>query len=403
MFIPRQYQRTCIDKGVEFLRRPRPSNGLIIVPTGGGKSLIIAETCLALNEPCIVFQPSKEILEQNFQKFQSYGYRPAIFSASVGEKRVGDRITLATIGSVFRKPELFAHCKFVFIDEAHGVNSKNSDTMFQQFLTKTHARVMGYTATPYRLTTDGFGGSILKFLTRTRPRVFDRVVHVVQNGDLFREGYLAKLEYKEVDTGFRSDRLRLNTTGADYTDESVRNHFKELHFSDQIVRCVQRLDQLNRGSSIIFTRFVEEAQYVADRVPSCALVSAETPKSEREDILEGFRKGSVRHVANVGVLIYGFDYPALSNVVLASPTMSLARFYQQVGRVVRPHPSKEVAFVVDLVGLKRKFGRVEDLELVEGEHEKWFVRSGERQLTNVYYPEIEQTNETSKVPSGVCS
>lgn len=387
-YTPRPYQRTCIDKGVEFLRQPKPKNGLIVCPTGGGKAIIIAETCLALNEPCVVFQPSKEILEQNLSKFQSYGYRPAVFSASVGEKRVGDKITLATIGSVHKRPEMFAHCKYIIIDEAHGVNAKADNSMFSKFISAMpHARVMGYTATPYRLSTDGYGGSILKFLTRTRPRVFEKVVHVIQNGELFQNGYLAKLEYKQVNTGFRADRLRLNSTGADYTDESVRNLFKELHFSDQIVRCVNRLDELGRGGSIIFTRFVEEAQYVAARVPGGAVVSAETPKQEREQILADFKAGRIRHICNAAVLIYGFDFPALANVVLASPTMSLARYYQEVGRAVRTHPSKENAFIVDMVGLVEKFGRVEDLELVEEANEKWFVRSGGRTLTNTYFGE----------------
>jgi DNA repair protein RadD len=241
------------------------------------------------------------------------------------------------------------------------------------------------TATPYRLVTDGFGGSILKFLTRTRPRVFVRVIHVVQNGDLFRQGFLAKLDYKIVKSGFRKDRLRLNSTGADYTDESVRRHFAELNFSDQIVRCLRRLQELGRGGSLVFTRFVEEADYVARQVPGAAIVSADTKKADRERIIAGFKAGRIPCVANVGVLTVGFDYPELANVVLARPTMSLRLYYQMVGRCVRPHPQKECAFVIDMVGLVEQFGRVEDLQLNCGPHETWFVESLGRQLTNVYF------------------
>ena len=387
MFTLRDYQRESSDKSVAFLTSPKPENGILILPTGSGKSLVIADIVSRLESPCLVFQPSKEILEQNFSKFASYGYRPAIFSASIGEKKIGD-ITLATIGSVVRKPELFSHVKYVLIDECHLVNAKKGDSMFMQFLSQLPGvRVLGLTATPYRLVTDGFGGSILKFITRTRPRVFSKVVHAVQNSDLFSSGHLAKLDYKPVKTGFDASKLELNSTGADYTDASVRNHFALLNFPDQIVQCVNRLHELGRKGTLIFTRFVEEARYVTAQIPGSAIVTAETPKKEREEILAAFKSGVIPAVSNVGVLTVGFDYPALANVVLARPTMSLALYYQMVGRCMRPHPSKESAFVVDMVGLSEQFGKVEDLHLSCGAGETWFIDSNGRQLTNIYYGE----------------
>lgn len=384
-FTLRPYQEQAVAAGVSFMMGTKPENGIIVAPTGSGKSLIIANIVQQLPGPCLIFQPSKEILEQNAAKLLAYGYRPAIYSASAGEKKVG-AITLATIGSVVQKPDLFRHVRYVIIDEAHGVNAKDDNSMFVSFLNRLgDVRILGLTATPYRLSTDGFGGSILKFLTRTRPRVFQKVVHVIQNGDLFRSQYLARLEYKQVKTGFDQSRLRLNTTGADYTDESVRRHFKELNFSDQIVRCVHRLHELNRGSALVFTRFVEEAEYVASRIPGAAIVTAQTNKKDRARVIDGFKAGRIPVVANVGVLTVGFDYPELANVILARPTMSLALYYQMIGRAVRPHPNKEYAMIIDMVGLSKQFGRVEDIELVRGENEKWFVRNRGRQLTNVYF------------------
>lgn len=384
-FILRNYQRETVDAGVGFLLSDSRENGLIVCPTGSGKSLIIASIVEAIDLPCLVFQPSKEILEQNYSKFVSIGRSPAIYSASVGEKRIG-KITLATIGSVIRKPHLFKHVKYIIHDEAHFTNSKGG--MYSDFYAAhPGVRVLGLTATPYRLSTDGFGGSILKFLTRTRPRVFTKVVHVVQNGDLFRDGYLANLEYKEVKTGFDKSMLRLNSTGADYTDESVKRHFATLNFSDQIVRCVNRLHELGRRGTLVFTRFVEEAQYVKSRIEGARIVTAESSKESREDALRDFRSGRCPVVCNVSCLTVGFDYPELANVIIARPTMSLALWYQMVGRCVRTHPSKENAFVVDMVGLTQQFGKVENLVLECGPHDTWFVSSNGVQLTNVYYGE----------------
>lgn len=81
----------------------------------------------------------------------------------------------------------------------------------------------------------------------------------------------------------------------------------------------------------------------------------------------------------------GFDYPELDTIVMARPTMSLALWYQIVGRAIRPHPSKEAGWVVDLCGNIRRFGEVKDLRLVDGGNGKWAVYSNDRQLTNVYF------------------
>ena len=106
MFTLRPYQSESVDRSVAFLLDPKKGNGLLVLPTGSGKSLVIANVVQNLVAQTVVFQPTKEILEQNLAKFEAYGFRPAIYSAAAGEKRVGE-VTLATIGSVFRKPELF--------------------------------------------------------------------------------------------------------------------------------------------------------------------------------------------------------------------------------------------------------------------------------------------------------
>lgn len=124
-YVLRSYQQNAVNRSVEFLTNPRlrGRNGLLVIPTGAGKSLVIAGIAARLDAPVLVFQPSKEILQQNAEKLRGYGYAPAIWSASLNRKRVG-QITLATIGSVMNHVEAFKHFKYVLIDEAHLVNPK---------------------------------------------------------------------------------------------------------------------------------------------------------------------------------------------------------------------------------------------------------------------------------------
>lgn len=107
-------------------------------------------------------------------------------------------------------------------------------------------------------------------------------------------------------------------------------------------------------------------------------------KTDRARILDGFKAGRIKVVVNVGILTTGFDFPALSTIVLARPTMSLALYYQMVGRAIRPYQDK-VGWIVDLCGNVKRFGKVQDLILHDTGNGKWAVFSGQRQLTNVYF------------------
>ena len=388
-FVLRDYQQKASDSAVAFFNdKLKKSNAIMILPTGSGKSLIIADIANRLDGHTLVFQPSKEILEQNFKKLCSYGVLDcSIYSASFNSKQIS-RITFATIGSVKGHPDLFAHFKNVIIDECHLVNPKEG--MYKDFISMLNCKVLGLTATPYRLSSSQGFGSMLKFITRTRPAIFKEVIYNVQISTLLDLGYLAKLNYYTLNPpGWDNSNLRVNSTGADYTDRSVQIEYERLDFYSYLVHIVKRLMNPKEGGKrkgiLVFTRFLKEAQRLTMSVPDCAIVSGDTPKAERERILEAFKAGEILVVANVGVLTTGFDYPELDTVVMARPTMSLAQWYQIVGRAIRPHHSKKCGWVVDLAGNIKRFGEVKDLKLVDGGNGKWAVYSRGRQLTNVYF------------------
>lgn len=385
----RDYQQQASDAAVSFFNdKKKKHNALIVIPTGGGKSWIIADIAKRLNENVLVFCPSREILIQNFEKMQKIlPFDCAIYSASVGQKQIA-KITFATIGSVKSHPELFTHFKNIIVDECHLVNPKEG--MYRDFFDTVKCKMLGLTATPYRLSSSRDYGSMLKFITRTKPHVFYEVIYHVQVSKLLDMGYLAKLNYYPMNpSGWNEMNLKTNSTGADYTDKSVQEGYERIDFYGYLVHIVQRLMNPKAGGKrkgiLVFTRFLKEAERLTQSIPGCAIVSGNTPKGERERILEAFKAGDIPVVANVGVLVCGFDYPELDTIVLARPTMSLALYYQIVGRAIRPHPSKEAGWVVDLCGNIKRFGKVEDLHLHNSGNGKWAVYSKGRQLTNVWF------------------
>ena len=292
------------------------------------------------------------------------------------------------------------HKGYTFISgNCHLVNPKEG--MYKKFFEVVNCKVLGLTATPYRLSSSRDFGFMLKFITRTKPHVFSEVIYYVQVSTLLNMGYLAKLNYYPMDKElkkynggeFKECNLKRNSTGADYTDESVKEEYERINFYGFLTSIVKRLlDNQKTGAKrngiLVFTRFMKEAQRLANSIPGCAVISGDvkiTPKAERERILSAFKSGQIKVLANVGVLTTGFDYPELDTVVMARPTMSLAMWYQIVGRAIRPHPNKEAGWIVDLCGNINRFGYVENLKLVDGGNGKWAVFSNGRQLTNIRF------------------
>ena len=382
MYELRDYQKQAVDVAVNFFQTGNKKNGIIVLPTGAGKSLVIANIAYRLDAPVLIFQPSKEILEQNYEKLCSYGVMDVgIFSASFGRKEVR-KITFATIGSVKSHKDYFRLFRYVIIDECHGVNAEAG--MYKDFIETIQCKVLGLTATPYRLYSSRFYGSMLRFITRTNPRIFNEMLYAVQVRTLLNRGYLAPMNYYQLNI-VDTSRLKVNSTGADFTDASVRRYYREIKFNDSLENIIRRLLVAGRSSILVFTRFIDEANHIARTFSDCAaVVSSDTSKTDRENILRLFKNKQIKVLANVGVLTTGFDFPELATVVLARPTMSLALYYQMCGRAIRPFPGK-VSWVVDLCGNYKRFGRVDDLELRQTKPGIWAVFTGAKQLTNVYF------------------
>ena len=99
MYKLRNYQDDSVNVGVEILSSSKARRELLVLPTGAGKSIVIAKIVDQINEPVIILQPSKELLEQNYNKFINVGGEASIYSASAGIKEIG-HVTFATIGSI---------------------------------------------------------------------------------------------------------------------------------------------------------------------------------------------------------------------------------------------------------------------------------------------------------------
>lgn len=141
-YVLRTYQQNASDAAVRFFSdRKSERNGILVLPTGAGKSLIVADIASKLRQSVLVLQPSKEILEQNYSKYKSYGLdNGSIYSASFNKKEIS-AVTFATIGSIMSHIDDFDRFKAIIIDECHGVNATGGQ--YATFIQKVKRKVLG--------------------------------------------------------------------------------------------------------------------------------------------------------------------------------------------------------------------------------------------------------------------
>lgn len=382
MYTLRDYQQESADIAVETLRTSdKPF--ILVEATGAGKSLVIAEICHQLDEPVLILQPNKEILEQNYGKLKSYGVEDvSMYSASVGQKVIS-KFTYATIGSIKDKPEEFAHFKYVILDECHMLNPKNQTGMLTKFLADIKCtRVCGLTATPYRLTQKYFEEngqtyytSKLTMINRIHPFFFKSIKYKVETQDLIDRGYLVPVLYR-ADREVDLLELEVNTTGADFTTDSLEKFWNDGRIK-KMARIIQRIDEKCQRNLVFCSslRQANTAKRMLDEMGiRSEIVDGKTPAKQRTKLVQQFKDGEFKHMINVGVFTTGFDVPQLDCIILARPTMSLALYYQMVGRGVRLDPERpdKKLRVYDLAGVVAKLGRVETIRVVkEAPPDQW--------------------------------
>lgn len=364
----RPYQKEAASNGVAFLKSKERHAALIVAPTGAGKSLIISEIASQLDGYCLVLQPSVELLTQNATKFDYYGLQYGIFSAGAKSKRIAPT-TFATLASARNATHLFKDFRFVIIDEAHLYPAQN-DKMLAQFLGSIqNVKVLGITATPFRLKSGG--QPFLEMLTRNN--IYKTIIHVTQIKDI--QEYWCPIQYNVVDIKKSAlDALEINAQQTDFTQPSVER------FSDLVLNEVVQLVNQLEGSSLVFVPSVKAANNIASLCESTEVVSAQTGKYDREKAISNFKTGKIKRLVNVNILGVGFDFPALNNVVHGIPTLSLARLHQAIGRLTRQHESKTHGNFYDLAGNLARFGKLEDFS-IHGTGTYWQAFIGGSQVT----------------------
>jgi len=355
-FTLRPYQQEAVDATISYFRRSSQP-AVIVLPTGAGKSLVIAELARVARGRVLVLAHVKELVAQNHAKYQAYGLDADIFAAGLQRKESRAKVVFGSVQSVARNLELFdADFSLLIVDECHRI-SDAEDSQYQQIINQLRQhnpqlRLLGLTATPYRLGK----GWIYQFhyhgMVRGDERaLFRDCIYELPLRYMIKHGFLVppeRLDMPVVQYDF--SRLQAQENGlfseADLNRELKQQQRITPHIIQQIVEFAEQ-----REGVMIFAATVEHAREVLGLLPgSKALISAGTPAAERDALIAAFKARELRYMVNVAVLTTGFDAPHVDLIAILRPTESVSLYQQIVGRGLRLSPGKTDCLILDYAG-----------------------------------------------------
>lgn len=357
MYTLRPYQADSVKAVIHYFRK-HTTPAVIVLPTGAGKSLVIAELARLAKGRVLVLAHVKELVEQNHAKYEGYGLTGAIFSAGLGRKETDQQVVFASVQSVVRNLDAFKNqFSLLVIDECHRVpDEKNSS--YQKVISHLSElnpgmKVLGLTATPYRL---GMGW-IYQYHTRglvrsEDTRFFRDCIFELPIRYLLDEGFLTPAKMMDAPVlSYDFSQLKPASTGRYKEAELDMVIDQAKRATPQIVEQIIHLAKDKQGI-MVFAATVRHAQEIFGLLPvgETALVIGDTPTQERDDIISRFKNREVKFLVNVSVLTTGFDAPHVDLIAILRPTESISLYQQIVGRGLRLSPGKTECLVLDYAG-----------------------------------------------------
>lgn len=356
-FVLRPYQQEAVDATVDYFRK-QTHPAVIVLPTGAGKSLVIAELARLARGRVLVLAHVKELVEQNHAKYLTYGLQADIFAAGLNQKESQSKVVFGSVQSVARNLKAFdAHFSLVIIDECHRI-SLNDKSQYQQIIQALQSnnpslRILGLTATPYRLNSGWIYQYHYHGMVRGDENCFFReCIYELPLHYMIKNKFLVPPERLDMPVlQYDFSQVSLTSSGIFNEQELNLSLKKQQRITPKIIEQVIEYAAPLQGC-MIFAATVEHAKEILGYLPqnSAALVTAETPAADRQAIINQFKNKELHYLVNVSVLTTGFDAPHVDVIAILRPTESVSLYQQIVGRGLRLSEGKTRCLILDYAG-----------------------------------------------------
>lgn len=395
MITLRDYQAKAVEDLSQALRHHKTVVG--VFPTASGKSAMIAEVCrraVAKGSRVLVLVHQAEIIEQNHKWCTLLGVESGIYCASLKRKDIGSRVTHASRDSLGNKPLATGLYDLAIVDECHFV-SIGAKTRYANILASVNPKkIIGFTGTPYRVDNGLIFGP---------KKYWEAVGASIPMQELFDRGYLCP--YVLPKTEQIIDTKGIKTTAGDFNPVELEKRSSE---SSVVEKCLDQWEVYARGRrcTLVFCCSITHAMLVSEsmerRGHKGRVLTGETNKEERAQIIKEIKDGKLDYVCNVAVLTTGVDLPIVDCILFLRATKSLALFIQMCGRALRLYEGKTSALMLDAAGNFERLGRPESPNEPSNKKDKALSWTDEDLLKMGIDPE-QMKGETATKTCGNCN
>lgn len=368
MFEARYYQSEAEYAIFDYFAN-NSGNPIVAMPTGTGKGVVIGNFIKRVlqqwpEQKFLMLTHVKELIEQNAIKLKQLWVNApiGIYSAGLNSRDTANPILFGGIQSVSKAIEKgvnFGFRDLIIIDEAHLLSTSDT-TMYQKTITalkqiNPNLKVIGFTATPYRL----------KQGLLTESGLFTDVCYDVCSLESFNrliaEGYISTLIPQPTQTEINLTEVGL--VAGEYNNKQLENATDNKDLLYKV--CAEMAEKAhNRKHWLIFTSGISSAEHTAEILQSfglnAAAVHSKLKKKENDARIAAFKSGELRILVNKDMLTTGFDFPPIDFIGMLRATLSPGLWVQMLGRGTRPSPGKQNCLVLDFPGNVKRLGPIND-------------------------------------------
>ena len=322
------------------------------MPTGTGKTVVLASLVkqyLNRDADCSVLIVAHriELIEQTGTFLNHFGIDYGVIA---GGKRpaVLKRVMVASVQTLSKNLDIDLSPSLVVIDEAHHALAKTYQMLWAAW---PEAKFLGLTATPYRMSGDGFTD------------LFEVLVDSWSVKQFIADGWLSPYDYYSIRPDSEEqqeiDSLRKRGADGDFQMKELREKLDVRPSIERLFESFERFAFDKKG--IIYAIDIAHAEHIAEfyrlQGVNAVAISSKTPAKERAEVIRTFKdENRIQILVSVDLFSEGFDCPDVEFIQMARPTLSLAKYLQMVGRGLRPCHGKQCCTIIDNVGLYRTFG-----------------------------------------------
>ena len=354
----RPYQQEAVNVAINWVRK-HSEPAIMALATGSGKSLICAELAKILvkmsKKKILCLCPTSELVQQNYEKYLLTGNEASIYSASISKAPwyQWEDVVFATEGTFKSQAEkVGSYFSCVILDEAHRITPTIKKIISEMRKGSPNLRVIGMSASPYRLGT-GYVYEMdenNQLMDEAVKPYFKKLLISIGGKFLTEQGYLTLIRIGKIGAE-QYDTSHLVMKGGSYTAESIDEAFvgHGKKTADIVADVIHNANGMNAKSVMFFGATIDHAKEIMASLPAynSALITGETPKEERKQIITDFKAQKIKYLVNVSVLTTGFDASHVSIIAVLRKTESASLLQQIIGRALRLHDGKEYSLLLD--------------------------------------------------------